>query len=97
MHSALDGPRLAMQPRSTGGTHQFHEKLSLVPSRLLSPLAALCLSLYATRSCSVKPSCAMMKLMHWSGRLQTGTAGDSQARPTMPSVHPDRQGESVFA
>jgi hypothetical protein len=59
--------------------------LSLVPSRLLSPLAALCLSLYATRSCSVKPSCAMMKLMHWSGRLQTGTA--SQRNGTSDAKH----------
>ncbi len=49
--------------------HQFQEKLSLLPSLLLSPLASLCFVLYATRSCSVKPSCATMKLMHWSGRL----------------------------
>jgi hypothetical protein len=42
-------------------TPQFHEMLLSVPSRLSSPLASLCFSLYETRSCSVKPSCAVTK------------------------------------
>src|ERR1700749_3847610 len=42
---------------------QFHDRLLLLPSRLSSPLASLCLSLYDTRSCRVKPSCAVTKLM----------------------------------
>ena len=41
---------------------QFHERLWLSPSALPSPLASLCFSLYETRSRSVKPSCAVMKL-----------------------------------
>src|SRR6516162_6474132 len=44
-------------------TPQFHELLFEVPSWLFSWLASLCLSLYETRSLSVKPSCAVMKLM----------------------------------
>ena len=36
--------------------------LSFDPSRLSSPFASLCLSLYETRSFSVNPSCAVMKL-----------------------------------
>ena len=51
-------------------TPQFQEKLSLLPSRLPSPLASLCFWLYAHRSCSVKPSCAITKLMPWYGFLQ---------------------------
>ena len=35
---------------------QFQLSLSLDPSRLPSPLASLCFSLYETRSYSVKPS-----------------------------------------
>ena len=42
---------------------QFHERLSLAPSSLPSPLASLCFLLYDTRSRSVKPSCAVTKLM----------------------------------
>ena len=37
-------------------TPQFHEQLSLAPSRLSSPLASLCRSLYDTRSRRVNPS-----------------------------------------
>ena len=44
-------------------TPQFQLRLSSVPSRLPSPLASLCLPLYETRSFSVKPSWAVMKLM----------------------------------
>src|SRR6267143_635752 len=40
----------------------FHERLFELPSWLFSPFASLCLSLYETRSFSVKPSCAVMKL-----------------------------------
>jgi len=43
-------------------TPQFHERLFEWPSRLFSPFAALCFSLYVTRSLRVKPSCAVMKL-----------------------------------
>src|SRR5690349_21542056 len=39
----------------------FHDTLLSLPSRLSSPLASLCFSLYETRSFSVKPSCAVMK------------------------------------
>src|SRR5258707_9420529 len=46
---------------------QFHERLSSVPSLLLSPFASLCFSLYETRSRSVKPSCAVMKLIDANG------------------------------
>jgi hypothetical protein len=48
-------------------TPQFHERLSSVPSRLPSPLASLCFSLYVTRSRSVKPSCAVTKLIEANG------------------------------
>src|SRR4051812_39137614 len=44
-------------------TPQFQDTLLVLPSRLSSPLASLCFSLYETRSFSVKPSCAVMKLM----------------------------------
>ena len=37
-------------------TPQFQLRLSSAPSRLSSPLASLCLSLYETRSFSEKPS-----------------------------------------
>src|SRR5207302_323539 len=47
---------------------QFHERLSSVPSRFPSPFASLCLSLYETRSLSVKPSCAVTKLIEANGR-----------------------------
>ena len=46
---------------------QFHDRLSSVPSRLSSRFASLCLSLYETRSASVKPSCAVTKLMDADG------------------------------
>jgi hypothetical protein len=42
---------------------QFQERLSSAPSLLSSLFASLCFSLYDTRSRSVKPSCAVMKLM----------------------------------
>ena len=42
---------------------QFHDRLWLSPSRLPSRLASLCLSLQDTRSRSVKPSWAVMKLI----------------------------------
>ena len=45
----------------------FHERLSFVPSRLPSRLASLCLSLYETRSLSVNPSWAVMKLTDANG------------------------------
>ena len=41
--------------------------LSSVPSRFSSPFASLCFSLYETRSRSVKPSCAVMKLIDAHG------------------------------
>ena len=47
---------------------QFHERLSSVPSWLPSPFASLCFSLYETRSVSVKPSCAVTKLIDANGR-----------------------------
>ena len=47
---------------------QFHERLLLSPSRLSSPFASLCLSLYETRSFNVNPSCAVTKLMLAKGR-----------------------------
>ena len=47
---------------------QFHEKLSLVPSRPPSPFASLRLVEYDTRSQREKPSCAVTKLMLWQGR-----------------------------
>src|SRR5438045_8092593 len=50
-------------------TPQFHERLSPTPSLFPSPFASLCLSLYETRSRSVKPSCAVMKLIDAYGRL----------------------------
>mmetsp|Transcript_106561 Transcript_106561/g.301442 ORF Transcript_106561/g.301442 Transcript_106561/m.301442 type:complete len:201 (-) Transcript_106561:1265-1867(-) len=46
-------------------TPQFHEMLWSSP--LFSPLQALCLPLYETRSRRVKPSCAVTKLMEWKG------------------------------
>src|SRR5215510_2737742 len=49
-------------------TPQFQERLCHSPSRSWSPLASLCLPLYETRSCSVKPSCAVTKLMLANGR-----------------------------
>src|SRR6185295_15057769 len=49
-------------------TPQFHDRLFEVPSRLSSPLASLRLSLYDTRSFSVKPSCAVTKLTLAHGR-----------------------------
>ena len=42
---------------------QFRLQFSSVPSWLSSPFASLCLCSYETRSCSVKPSCAVTKLM----------------------------------
>lgn len=47
---------------------QFHDRLSLVPSRPSSPLASLCLRSYDTRSRSVKPSCAVTKFTDAYGR-----------------------------
>src|SRR5215831_6626850 len=41
----------------------FQERLLLWPSAPFSPFASLCFSLYETRSLSVKPSCAVMKLI----------------------------------
>ena len=48
-------------------TPQFQLTLSLLPSRLFSPLASLCLPLYETRSLSVKPSWQVTKLTLCSG------------------------------
>src|SRR4051812_13099244 len=48
-------------------TPQFQDRLSSVPSRLSSLLASLCFSLYETRSLSVNPSCAVMKLIDANG------------------------------
>src|SRR5579884_3484577 len=57
-------------------TPQFHDRLKLSPSRLSSPFASLCLSLYATRSASVNPSCAVTKLMLRSDpRRRSSTTG----------------------
>src|SRR5664279_1976983 len=41
----------------------LYDRLLSVPSLFFSPLASLCLSLYAVRSCAVKPSCAVTKLI----------------------------------
>ena len=49
-------------------TPQFQLWLSSMPSRLCSPLASLCLCSYDTRSRSVKPSWAVMKLTLAGGR-----------------------------
>jgi hypothetical protein len=49
-------------------TPWFHERLSSVPSRLPSPFASLCFRSYETRSASVKPSCAVTKLIDANGR-----------------------------
>src|SRR5262249_53403536 len=49
-------------------TPQFQLRLSSVPSRLSSRFASLCFSLYETRSASVKPSCAVTKLIDANGR-----------------------------
>ena len=46
---------------------QFQLLLSSTPSRLPSPLASLCFSLYETRSYIVKPSWAVTKLMLFDG------------------------------
>src|SRR5581483_6251545 len=46
---------------------QFHERLSSVPSWFASLFASLCLSLYETRSASVKPSWAVTKLIEANG------------------------------
>ncbi len=60
--------------RSTSGSSvspsapQFQDRLWLSPSRLSSPLASLCFSLYDTRSCRVKPSWQVTKLIEASGR-----------------------------
>mmetsp|Transcript_21079 Transcript_21079/g.63115 ORF Transcript_21079/g.63115 Transcript_21079/m.63115 type:complete len:212 (+) Transcript_21079:768-1403(+) len=62
LRSALMPP-LSVSPSAP----QFQLKLSLQPSLLFSPLAWLCLLLYATRSYRLNPSCAMMKLMLWYG------------------------------
>src|SRR3954471_1068016 len=51
-------------------TPQFQLLLSSAPSLLFSPLASLCLWSYDTRSCSVKPSWHVTKLMlAWGRRL----------------------------
>src|SRR5579864_1884101 len=47
---------------------QFHERLSSAPSRLLSPLASLCLVSYETRSRSVNPSCTVIRFTDAVGR-----------------------------
>src|SRR4051794_26784275 len=47
---------------------QFHERLWLSPSRLSSPFASLCFSLYETRSRSVNPSWAVTKFTDDHGR-----------------------------
>src|SRR3954449_949235 len=44
-------------------TPQFQDRLSSVPSRLPSRFSSLCLWSYETRSRSVKPSCAVTKLI----------------------------------
>ncbi len=54
--------------RVAPSTPQFQDRLLLSPSRLPSPLASLCLSLYETRSRRVKPSCAVTKLTLARGR-----------------------------
>src|SRR5437899_5421430 len=65
----------------------FQERLVELPSWLFSPLASLCLSLYVTRSLSVKPSCAVMKLTLDQGR-----------RPDLlkKSGEPQRRGASAL-
>ena len=62
--------RNALMPGSSVGpsTPQFQERLLELPSLLFSPLASLCFSLYVTESLSVKPSCAVMKLIEDHGR-----------------------------
>src|SRR5581483_8502505 len=58
---------------------QFHERLSSVPSWFASLFASLCLSLYETRSASVKPSWAVTKLIEANG-LRPSEAYRSRAR-----------------
>ena len=81
-----------ISPSSVGpSTPWFHDRLWLSPSRLSSPLASLCLSLYETRSCRVNPSCAVTKLIDAMrpavvGLVQVDAAGEprrelAQARP----------------
>ena len=67
---AAGAPRSALIAGSSVGpsTPQFQDRLWLSPSLLPSPLASLCFSLYETRSCSVKPSCAVTKLTLAIGR-----------------------------
>src|SRR4029077_13703072 len=62
--------RSALMAGSSVGpsTPQFQERLSSVPSLFSSPFASLCFSLYDTRSRSVKPSWAVMKLIDANGR-----------------------------
>src|SRR5580693_9528402 len=67
---------------------QFHERLSEWPSRLSSPLASLCLSLYETRSLSVKPSWAATKLT---------LAHGFRPRKLNLSAEAHSRGASVFA
>jgi hypothetical protein len=66
----------------------FQEWLASLPSRLSSPLAALCLRAWLTRSASVKPSCAVTKFTLSPGR--PGSASLDPARrvasaPVMPA------------
>src|SRR5262249_31457810 len=63
-------------------TPQFQERLSELPSRFSSPFASLCFSLYVTRSFSVYPSCAVMKLTHADGfrPRRSNRSGDATKR-----------------
>src|ERR1700685_4253417 len=61
---------------------QIHERLSELPSRLSSPFASLCFSLYETTSLSVKPSWATMKLTQAQalGPRKLNLSGEAQRR-----------------
>ena len=71
-------------------TPWFHEWLASVPSRLPSPLASLCLRSCATRSASVKPSCAVTKLSERDGRFDVPAkrSADPETRVAKSATRP---------
>jgi hypothetical protein len=73
----------------------FQDRLWSWPSRLSSPLASLCLSLYLTRSCSVKPSCAVTKSRTQEPRHRN--LYTPLAEPVPRRALPVQQGASLMA
>ena len=67
---------------------QFQLRLSFDPSRFPSPFASLCLSLYETRSASVKPSWQVMKLIEWTGPRPWQTSSEPQTPGRQRRGHP---------